>query len=151
MPSSWGWAFPGRDHIVGMLFGTPYGWAMLLVGTAVGSVFAAFASRSAFSPYSCPGPAVDALTAMATSMELVSTTWRSTPEWGAIVWHFYHLRFYGAAWHDGYIPTARTCDLACLPGDSGPRRTRRISCCAPSFDDGLLLGGQRQTIVTRVL
>ena len=34
--------FPGLDHIAGMLFTTPTGWSMLVVGTVVGGLFAAF-------------------------------------------------------------------------------------------------------------
>ena len=34
--------FPGLDHIAAMLFTTPTGWAMLLVGSVVGALFAAF-------------------------------------------------------------------------------------------------------------
>ena len=34
--------FPGLEHIAPMLFTTPTGWAMLIVGTAVGGLFAAF-------------------------------------------------------------------------------------------------------------
>ena len=42
--------FPGLDHIAPMLFTTPTGWAMLIVGTAVGALFAAFSfAISAFS------------------------------------------------------------------------------------------------------
>ena len=35
--------FPGLDHIAPMLFTTPTGWAMLLVGGVVGGLFAGFA------------------------------------------------------------------------------------------------------------
>lgn len=79
-------AFPGLDHVVGILVGTPYGWAMLIVGTAVGGLFAAFAfSISVFAVpmlLDCP---VDALTAMSRSMKLV---WNNLPTmiaWGALV------------------------------------------------------------------
>ena len=42
--------FPGLDHIAPMLFATPVGWAMLIVGSAVGGLFAAFSfAISAFS------------------------------------------------------------------------------------------------------
>src|SRR5690606_25246112 len=38
-----GWQpFPGIDHIVVMLLATPIGWAMLIVGSLVGGLFAAF-------------------------------------------------------------------------------------------------------------
>lgn len=78
--------FPGLDHIVPMLFTTPIGWAMLLVGSAVGGLFAAFAF--AISVFSIPmllNERVDALTAMGTSTALV---WNNLPvmlTWGAIV------------------------------------------------------------------
>ena len=42
--------FPGLDRIIPMLFTTEVGWAMLVVGSAVGGLFAAFAfAISAFS------------------------------------------------------------------------------------------------------
>lgn len=78
--------FPGLDHIVGMLFGTPYGWLMLIVGTAIGGLFAAFSfSVSVFAVPMQLERGVDALTAMATSMKIV---WNNLPVmlvWGAIV------------------------------------------------------------------
>jgi uncharacterized membrane protein len=79
-------AFPGLDHVVGILVGTPYGWAMLVIGTAIGGLFAAFAF--AISVFAVPmqlDRRVDALTAMATSMKLV---WNNLPTmiaWGAMV------------------------------------------------------------------
>ncbi len=78
--------FPGLDQIAPMLFTTPTGWAMLLVGGAVGGLFAAFSF--AISVFSIPmllNERVDALTAMGTSMALV---WNNLPvmlTWGAIV------------------------------------------------------------------
>ena len=78
--------FPGLDHIAPMLFTTPEGWAMLLVGSAVGALFAAFSF--AISVFAIPmllNERVDALTAMGTSMALV---WNNLPAmltWGAIV------------------------------------------------------------------
>jgi uncharacterized membrane protein len=79
-------AFPGLDHIVGVLFGTAYGWAMVIVGTAIGGLFAAFAfAVSVFAVPMLLDHRVDALTAMATSMKLV---WNNLPPmiaWGAIV------------------------------------------------------------------
>ncbi|HLT01096.1 MAG TPA: DUF2189 domain-containing protein [Geminicoccaceae bacterium] len=78
--------FPGLDHIVPMLFTTPVGWSMLIVGTAVGGLFAALAF--AISAVSIPmllDQRLDALTAMAKSMALV---WHNLPVmliWGAIV------------------------------------------------------------------
>ncbi len=78
--------FPGLDHIVPMLFGTPVGWAMLIVGGTVGGLFAAFSfAISAFSIPMLLNERADALTAMGTSMALV---WNNLPvmlTWGAIV------------------------------------------------------------------
>jgi uncharacterized membrane protein len=78
--------FPGLDHIVGMLFGSAYGWLMIVVGTAIGGLFAAFSF--AISVFAVPMQLerrVDAMTAMAMSMQLV---WNNLPPmivWGAIV------------------------------------------------------------------
>lgn len=78
--------FPGLHQIVPMLFTTPTGWAMLLVGGAVGGLFAAFSfAVSAFSIPMLLNERVDALTAMGTSVALV---WHNLPAmltWGAIV------------------------------------------------------------------
>jgi uncharacterized membrane protein len=79
-------AFPGLDHIAVMLFTTPTGWAMLLVGSAIGALFAGFSF--AISVFSIPmllDKNVDALTAMGTSLALF---WNNRPvmlTWGAIV------------------------------------------------------------------
>lgn len=78
--------FPGLDHIASMLFTTPTGWAMLLVGSAVGALFAGFSF--AISIFAIPmllDKNVDALTAMGTSLALF---WNNRPvmlSWGAIV------------------------------------------------------------------
>jgi uncharacterized membrane protein len=78
--------FPGLDHIVPMLMGTPEGWGMLVVGTAVGGLFAAFSF--AISTFAVPmllAEKTDAFTAMGTSISLV---WNNLPvmiAWGAIV------------------------------------------------------------------
>lgn len=78
--------FPGIDHIAAMLLTTPTGWAMLVVGTLVGGLFAAFAfAISAFSVPMLLNERLDAFTAMGTSMALV---WRNLPvmlAWGALV------------------------------------------------------------------
>ena len=78
--------FPGLDHIAAMLFTTPIGWAMLVVGTVVGGLFAAFSfAISAFSIPMLLDERLDAFTAMGTSMALV---WNNLPvmlTWGAIV------------------------------------------------------------------
>ena len=78
--------FPGLDHIASMLFTTPIGWSMLVVGTVVGGLFAAFSfAISAFSIPMLLNERLDAFTAMGTSMALV---WNNLPvmlTWGAIV------------------------------------------------------------------
>ena len=78
--------FPGLDRIVPMLFTTEVGWAMLVVGTAVGGLFAAFSF--AISVVSIPmllNRRTDALTAMGSSMALVCNNLRVMLIWGAIV------------------------------------------------------------------
>jgi len=82
-----GWRpFPGFEDVVAMLFATPMGLAMLVTGTAIGGLFAAFAF--AISTFSIPmllDREIDAFTAMGTSMSLV---WNNLPAlfvWGAIV------------------------------------------------------------------
>ncbi len=78
--------FPGIDGIVAMLLTTPQGWGMLLVGTVVGGLFAAFSF--AVSTFAIPmllDRRMDAFTAMGTSISLV---WNNLPvmlAWGAIV------------------------------------------------------------------
>jgi uncharacterized membrane protein len=78
--------FPGLDHIVAMLLSTPEGLGMLVVGTAVGGLFAAFSF--AISTFAIPmllAEKTDAFTAMGTS---ISLTFRNLPvmlAWGAIV------------------------------------------------------------------
>lgn len=78
--------FLGLGSIVPMLFTTGTGWAMLVVGTAVGGLFAAFAfAISAFSVPMLLNERTDALTAMGSSMAFV---WNNLPvmiAWGAIV------------------------------------------------------------------
>jgi uncharacterized membrane protein len=78
--------FPGLDRIVPMLFMTDVGWAMLVVGTAVGGLFAAFSfAISAFSIPMLLNESVDALTAMGSSMALVWNNLRVLLIWAAIV------------------------------------------------------------------
>lgn len=79
-------AFPGLDHIAGMLFGTAYGWTMLVVGTAIGGLFAAFAfAVSVFSVPMLLDQRVDALTAMGSSMKLVWNNLTTMVAWGAML------------------------------------------------------------------
>jgi uncharacterized membrane protein len=78
--------FPGFNDVLAMLISTPVGWAMLLVGTVAGGLFAAFSF--AISTFAIPmllDERVDAFTAMGTSISLV---WNNLPvmiAWGAIV------------------------------------------------------------------
>jgi uncharacterized membrane protein len=78
--------FPGLHDVAAMLLTTPTGWAMLLVGTAAGGLFAAFSfAISSFSVPMLLDERVDAFTAMGTSISLV---WNNLPvmlAWGAIV------------------------------------------------------------------
>jgi uncharacterized membrane protein len=78
--------FPSLEHIAPMLFTTPVGWAMLIVGSAVGGLFAAFSfAISAFSIPMMLDRHVDVLTAMGSSTALV---WNNLPvmlTWGTIV------------------------------------------------------------------
>jgi uncharacterized membrane protein len=79
-------AFPGLDHIVGMLLGTAYGWTMLIVGTAIGGLFAAFAfAISVFAVPMLLDQRIDALTAMGMSMKLVWNNFMPMVVWGALV------------------------------------------------------------------
>jgi uncharacterized membrane protein len=78
--------FPGLDHIVEMLFASPIGWAMLIVGSAVGGLFAAFSfAISAFSIPMLLSERTDALTAMGTSMALVWNNLSVMLVWAMIV------------------------------------------------------------------
>src|SRR5690606_15880679 len=78
--------FPGLDHIVETLLSDPQGWALVVVGTAVGGLFAALGfAISAFSIPMLLDRKLDAFTAMGLSMTL---TWHNLGVmlvWGAIV------------------------------------------------------------------
>jgi uncharacterized membrane protein len=78
--------FPGLDGVVGVLLTTPAGLAMLIVGTLIGGLFAAFAF--AISVFSIPmllDRRTDALTAMGESMAMVWNNLTPMIAWGAIV------------------------------------------------------------------
>ncbi|MFA7601941.1 MAG: DUF2189 domain-containing protein [Novosphingobium sp.] len=78
--------FPGIDHIAEMLFTTSTGIAMLVVGTLIGGLFAAFSfAISAFSIPMMLDKRVDAMTAMGTSWALVWNNLHVMLIWGAIV------------------------------------------------------------------
>nr|WP_306268640.1 DUF2189 domain-containing protein [Pararhizobium sp. IMCC3301] len=78
--------FPGFDHILAQLLTTPRGWALIVTGSAVGGLFAAFAM--AISLFSIPmllSQRTDALTALGTSFALTTQNLRAVLPWGAIV------------------------------------------------------------------
>ena len=78
--------FPGLNDVAAMLFGTSIGWAMLLVGTVVGGLFAAFSfAISAFAIPMLLDERVDAFTAMGTSISMVFRNLRVMIAWGAVV------------------------------------------------------------------
>jgi uncharacterized membrane protein len=78
--------FPGLDHVAAMLFTTTTGWALLVVGTLVGGLFAAFSfAISVFAVPMLLDQKPDAFTAMGTSLALV---WHNLPAmlvWGVVV------------------------------------------------------------------
>ncbi|HLV82287.1 MAG TPA: DUF2189 domain-containing protein [Devosia sp.] len=78
--------FPGADDLVNMLLTTPTGISLMLTGTAIGGLFAAFAfGISAFSIPMMLDRRLDAFSAMGLSMSLV---WNNMPAallWAAIV------------------------------------------------------------------
>ena len=79
-------AFPGTEEIVPMLLLTPTGWALLLVGSAVGALFAAFSF--AISVFAFPmllTERTDALSALGISMAMVWNNLAVMVAWGAIV------------------------------------------------------------------
>jgi len=78
--------FPGLDQLLPFLISQPIGWAILVVGSIVGGLFAAFAF--AISVFSIPmllDKRIDALTAMGTSTVLVWNNLWPMIVWGAIV------------------------------------------------------------------
>lgn len=79
-------AFPGFDGMVATIFGTTQGLALLIVGTFVGGLFAAFAF--AISWFSIPmllAERTDALTAMGTSFALTTANLGVVLTWSIIV------------------------------------------------------------------
>lgn len=79
--------FPaGFGDVIAMLLSTPEGWGMLVVGTAVGGLFAAFSF--AVSTFAIPmllAEKTDAFTAMGTSISLVWNNLAVMLAWGALV------------------------------------------------------------------
>lgn len=82
-----GWRpFPGFDSVITMLFTTPPGLAMLLVGTAVGGLFAAFSfAIGAFSIPLVLDRHHDAFSAMGLSLSFVTNNTPATLVWAALV------------------------------------------------------------------
>ena len=77
--------FPDIGEIVPMLLATPAGWALLLVGSAVGAPFAAFAfAVSGFAVPMLLEERTDTMTALRTSMAMVSNNIAVMIAWGAI-------------------------------------------------------------------
>jgi uncharacterized membrane protein len=78
--------FSGLDAILPVLFVTPSGWALLIVGSLIGGLFAAFSfAISVFAVPRLLDERTDALTAMGQSMALV---WNNLPVmliWAAII------------------------------------------------------------------
>jgi uncharacterized membrane protein len=78
--------FPGFDEILSMIFTTWIGWSLLITGTLVGGIFAAFGyAISVFSVPMMLEERTDALTAMGISMSLVWNNLAVMLVWGAIV------------------------------------------------------------------
>lgn len=78
--------FPGMDQILPTLFTTPTGWALLLIGGAVGALFAAFSfAISVFSVPMLLEERTDALSALGISMAMVWNNLQVMIVWGAIV------------------------------------------------------------------
>ncbi len=78
--------FPGTDEILPMLLTTPSGWGLLIVGGAVGALFAAFAfAISVFGMPMLLEEQTDAMSALGISMAIVWNNLRVMLAWGAIV------------------------------------------------------------------
>ncbi|GGE28912.1 Uncharacterized membrane protein [Gemmobacter megaterium] len=78
--------FPGFDQTLAQLLTTPRGWALILTGSAIGGLFAAFAM--AISLFSIPmllERRVDALTALGASFAITTQNLRTVLPWGGIV------------------------------------------------------------------
>jgi uncharacterized membrane protein len=79
-------SFPGVDHLVPLLVGTPLGLAMVITGTVIGALFAAFGfASSVFSIPMLVAERTDVLTAMGTSIAMVWNNLWVMITWGVIV------------------------------------------------------------------
>ena len=139
--------FPGLEHIAPMLFTTPIGWAMLLVGGVVGGLFAAFSF--AISVFSIPMLLERARRCVHGDGNEHGLVWNNLPAmltWGAIVLALFLVEPRDrAARPDRRVSRARPWHLARLPRDSRLTRlerlslqrqcgNRRMSCCTSSLD-----------------
>jgi uncharacterized membrane protein len=78
--------FRGVDELLPMLFLTPTGWGLLVVGSGVGALFAAFAfAISVFGVPMLLEERTDAMTAMGVSVAMVWSNLNVMLAWGAIV------------------------------------------------------------------
>jgi uncharacterized membrane protein len=78
--------FPGTEEILPMLFLTWQGWGLMLVGGAVGALFAAFSfAISVFAMPMLIEEETDAMSALGISMAIVWNNLRVMLAWGAIV------------------------------------------------------------------
>ncbi|WP_299821122.1 DUF2189 domain-containing protein [uncultured Jannaschia sp.] len=78
--------FPGTDELLPMLFLTPTGWALLLTGSVVGALFAAFAfAISVFAMPMLLTERTDALSALGISMAMVWNNLAVMLAWGGVV------------------------------------------------------------------
>lgn len=78
--------FPGFDEALPMLFTTWFGWSLLITGSLIGGLFAAFAfAVGVFAMPMMLEERTDALTAMGISMTLVWNNLSVMLYWGAIV------------------------------------------------------------------
>lgn len=78
--------FPGLDRVAPMLFLSPTGWTMLLVGVCVGALFAAFSfAISVFAVPMMMERRIDALTAMGRSFAIVGNNLPVMMSWGMLV------------------------------------------------------------------
>jgi uncharacterized membrane protein len=78
--------FPGLNDVLPILLKTPPGWALLIVGSLTGGLFAAFSfAVSVFAVPRLLNERTDALTAMGKSMALVWNNLSVMLTWAAIV------------------------------------------------------------------
>ncbi|MEQ8349550.1 MAG: DUF2189 domain-containing protein [Sneathiellaceae bacterium] len=78
--------FPGAEEALANLFTDAHGWALILVGSAVGGLFAAFAfAISLFAIPMLMSEKRDALTALGLSFAMTVQNLRPTLAWAAIV------------------------------------------------------------------